>query len=422
MNILSLFDGISTGRFCLEECGIKVDNYIASEVDKYAIQVSKANWNDIKHIGDVRGIVITYSELLGITYMRNIISGERYSFKGKIDLIIAGSPCQGFSFAGKQLNFDDPRSALLFEFVDLLNDIRKHNPDVKFFLENVMMKQQFQDVISNLLSVKPIKLNSALVSAQNRKRLYWTNIPYFGAPEDRGILLKDILEDGSDTVLKWQNSKDGAVHSNTKSAALHAAPPSHGIRKSQQVLIPFVNQNGVQREVIKSTCIDANYFKGMDNHAQRTLIMGMAIRERYDENGKVVQGFEFNGEEKANSLTTVEKDSMIVKQINPALDAAGKQPYMQDRVYDVTGKSVALTAEFGGRLNAGVQNPNGYVYRKLTLTECERLQGMPDFYVQRITASGKPISATQAYKALGNGWQGDTITYLFQPLADADIL
>ena len=175
MNVLSLFDGMSCGRIALDRAGIKVDNYFASEIDKYAISVSKHNYPDIKHIGDVTQV--------------------KASDLPKIDLIIGGSPCQGFSFAGKQLNFNDPRSVLFFEFVRILKEIREYNPNVLFLLENVKMKKEYQDVISEQMGVEPIKINSALVSAQNRERLYWSNITV-SPLADKGILLKHIVEDG----------------------------------------------------------------------------------------------------------------------------------------------------------------------------------------------------------------------------------
>lgn len=170
MNVLSLFDGISCGRVALEKAGIIVDKYYASEIDQYAIWISSKNYPDIEQIGDVTNI-----------------KGNKY--KG-IDLLIGGSPCQGFSFAGKQLNFIDPRSRLFFEYVRVLEEV---NP--KFFLlENVKMKQEYQDTITRYLGVKPIEINSALVSAQNRKRLYWTNIPNVTQPEDKKLMLKHIVE------------------------------------------------------------------------------------------------------------------------------------------------------------------------------------------------------------------------------------
>jgi site-specific DNA-cytosine methylase len=177
MNILSLFDGISAGRVALERAGIKVDNYYASEVDKYAIQVSTKNYPDIKQLGDVtkwREWDIDWSS---------------------IDLVIGGSPCQGFSFAGKQLNFEDPRSKLFFDYVDICHRVADENPKMKFFLENVRMKKEYQDVISGYMGIEPIMINSSLVSAQNRVRFYWTNIPNITQPKDKGIVLSDIIEE-----------------------------------------------------------------------------------------------------------------------------------------------------------------------------------------------------------------------------------
>jgi site-specific DNA-cytosine methylase len=176
MNILSLFDGISCGRVALERAGIKVDKYYASEIDKYAIQVSQKNYPDTIQIGDVTKVDVSQLD--------------------KIDLLIGGSPCQGFSFAGKQLNFEDPRSKLFFEYVRILNDIKKTNPNVKFLLENVKMKKEYQDIISGLLGVKPVNINSKLVSAQLRNRFYWTNIGEISQPEDKNIKLQDILTSG----------------------------------------------------------------------------------------------------------------------------------------------------------------------------------------------------------------------------------
>lgn len=171
MNILSLFDGMSCGQIALNRAGIKYDNYFASEIDKHAIKVTMANYPDTKQIGDVTQV--------------------KGADLPKIDLLIGGSPCQGFSFAGKQLNFNDPRSKLFFEYVRLL---RECNPKY-FLLENVKMKKEYQDIISEHLGVEPIFINSALVSAQNRKRLYWTNIPINTMPEDKGLTLKDIISD-----------------------------------------------------------------------------------------------------------------------------------------------------------------------------------------------------------------------------------
>lgn len=197
MKVLSLFDGISCGMVALERAGIPVDAYYASEIDKNAIAISQKNYPNIIRLGDVtkwREWDIPWAE---------------------IDLLIGGSPCQGFSFAGKQLNFNDPRSKLFFEFVDILNHIRKHNPNVKFLLENVKMKAEWQDAISGYLGVKPIRINSALVSAANRDRLYWANFDV-EMPDDKGITFDDINQHSTDwlsdtyidKVSKWKAQQD----------------------------------------------------------------------------------------------------------------------------------------------------------------------------------------------------------------------
>jgi len=175
INVLSLFDGSSCGQVALARSGIRVNNYFASEIDPYAEKITHKNHPKTVSVGDVCFV--------------NGISLPN------IDLILAGSPCQGFSFAGKQLAFDDPRSALFFEFVRVLDECRRYNPNVKFLLENVRMKQECQDVISDYLGVKPVAINSSLVSAQNRYRLYWANWD-ITQPTDKGILLKDVLVEG----------------------------------------------------------------------------------------------------------------------------------------------------------------------------------------------------------------------------------
>lgn len=175
INVLSLFDGMSCGRIALERANIPVRNYYSSEIDKYAIKVADKNYpQDVENrLGDVTAIDATNTEA------------------PTIDLLIGGSPCQGFSFAGKQLNFDDPRSMLFFEFTRLL----KETSAKYFLLENVGMKKDYQDVISEYLGVQPIVINSELVSAQNRLRLYWTNIPGVTQPTRVNTTFGDILED-----------------------------------------------------------------------------------------------------------------------------------------------------------------------------------------------------------------------------------
>lgn len=338
-NVISLFDGMSCAMIALQRLGIKPDNYFASEIDKYAIQVSKANWCGIIHIGDVTKV----------TYFEGVLYTEfgNYTVSFANGLICGGSPCQGFSFAGKQLNFEDPRSKLFFEFVRIYEEIKAEHPDVKVFLENVVMKKEYQAVISEKLELQPVLINSALVSAQNRKRLYWTNIPFQGQPADRGIFIRDILENNCE---------------NARGAALRTWPRY---------------PNGELR------------------------IKRLEVRKDY----------------KSNALLTGTRTDYLVygkniRQINPSKLAAGKQPYMQDRVYHINYKSVAVTKEFGSRLKVGESMED---YRELTVIEGERLQSVPDGYTSC-------ISENQSWSVLGNGWNVDTIVHLFEPLLWIDIL
>lgn len=170
MNILSLFDGMSCGQIALNKNNIKYENYFASEIDKHAIKVTQHNYPDTIQLGDV-----------------SHITGDDLPH---IDLLMGGTPCQGFSYAGKMLNFEDDRSKLFFDYVRLLEKLKP----TYFLLENVVMKQEYQDVITKYLGVEPIPFNSRLLSAQNRPRLYWTNIPNVTIPSDKGIKLIDIME------------------------------------------------------------------------------------------------------------------------------------------------------------------------------------------------------------------------------------
>ena len=201
MNVLSCFDGMSCGQLALERAGIPVHKYWSSEIDQHAMKVTKKNFPDTIQMGNICNIM---------------------EFNSPIDLIMGGSPCQGFSFAGKQLAFDDPRSALFFEFVRILKEC---NPKY-FLLENVKMKKEFLDIITQQVGAEPILINSALVSAQNRQRYYWTNIPGVEQPENRGIVLRDILETNpdsytlmSDKFSKRQEGRSCLVDMNKEKAS-----------------------------------------------------------------------------------------------------------------------------------------------------------------------------------------------------------
>lgn len=307
ITVLSTFDGMACGMIALQRAGIKVKAYYASEIDKPAMKVAKHNWPEIIHIGDVTKV--HYAE--GWLFTEN---GEFYV--GKVDLLIGGSPCQGFSFAGKQLNFEDPRSKLFFEYVRL----REETGCEYFFLENVVMKQEFQDVISNLLNCKPIFINSELVSAQQRKRLYWTNIPFYGLPKDKGILLKHILEYEvkedyllSDKAIDYMGRKVKGGRSHWDFAHHHDSDNP------------------------KSSCIVANTYKGVPY----------------------------------NVLITEEALSRIIR-----------KKYSQPRIYpEKTG--TINTKNNSGQLSVDSGTtliPVGKYLRRLTEIECERLQTVDDNY------------------------------------------
>ena len=179
MIVLSMFDGISCGQLALNKLGFDIEKYYSYEIDKNAIRITNKNYPNTIQLGDVENITI-----------------DTIKNMEKIDLLLAGSPCQGFSRAGLGLNFEDPRSKLFFKFVEVLNWIKEYNnKDVKFLLENVKMKKEWQDTITKYTGVEPIEINSKLVSAQNRPRLYWNNIKGVTIPADKNIKLIDILED-----------------------------------------------------------------------------------------------------------------------------------------------------------------------------------------------------------------------------------
>lgn len=189
MNVLSLYDGMSCGQIALRRIGIPVKKYYASEIDKHAIKVTQCNYPDTIQIGDVRNV-----------------DGRKYN----IDLLLGGSPCQGFSFAGRQLNFEDPRSKLFFEYVRIL---KESNPKY-FILENVKMKQEYQDVITDMLGVQPVELNSKDFSAQDRKRLFWSNIKFDRTRSNNPMTVEDILESEVDSKYVINPSKSVTILEN----------------------------------------------------------------------------------------------------------------------------------------------------------------------------------------------------------------
>ncbi len=390
MNVLSLFDGMACGRIALEKAGIHVDKYFSSEIDKYAMQIAKKNYPDIIHVGDVQDVM--YPE----------------TFDGhKIDLIIGGSPCQGFSFAGQRLNFDDPRSKLFFEYARLVKECKPKY----FLLENVRMKQESQDVITEMLGVEPVAINSRLVSAQNRYRLYWTNIPFEGQPEDKGLLLRDILEYDPDnyTIMSdkftTRNKDAGCLVDATKLKASNLSAMEY-VKNGRQgdyiacdtdgkptenglILVGHAKLNG--HDCIKrvyhpdgkaptlNACTGGNREPKVACGASRGryLVEGKRMDGKMKTSGLTTQMLEVRSDDKTNTLTTVLKDNLVTE----GLEKGSRQP-----IQECIGK-----------------------WRKLTPLECERLQTVPDGYTEG-------VSNTQRYKMLGNGWTADVIAHIFRGL------
>ena len=342
MNVLSLFDGMSCGRIALNRLGIKVDNYYASEIDKYAIQVSQANYPDIIQVGDV-------TELDTSTLP-------------KIDLIMGGSPCQGFSFAGKQLAFDDPRSALFFEFVRCVEELKPKY----FLLENVRMKKEYLDVISEYMGVEPICINSALLSAQNRVRFYWTNIPGIEQPEQRGIVLRDILE-----TKEVEGLSDKAIDYMNRSSDKWS-----GGKTRKDIYIKHESEKGM--------CLTANMHKGVP--------YGVIAVDKQNKQLTIKEATK-------KGYTTIEDGDCFDMTFPKSKTRRGRN--MKD-------KSNCLTAANYDYMRYEHSDEDKEVYwRKLTPVECERLQTVPDNYTNH-------VSNTQRYKMLGNGWTIEVIAHILK--------
>lgn len=243
MKVLSLFDGLSCGRLALERAGIEVEEYYASEIDKYASTVSKKNWPDIIPIGDVTQV----------SYKDGVLHTQFGSYETDIDMVIGGSPCQSFSVAGNQEGFEG-KSGLFYEWVRILREV---NPKY-FLLENVCMKKEWENVITQEVGVAPIMINSALVSAQSRKRLYWTNIEGVTQPQDKGILLKDVLQENVGTEFFYSEKAISYLDRNKINKRFANYSDS---RKSCCLVANFCKSlpYNVYVDKEKSYCLTANY-------------------------------------------------------------------------------------------------------------------------------------------------------------------
>lgn len=408
MIVLSLFDGISSGYEALRRAGIPVTKYFASEIDKYAITASKNAYDGITYVGDVTKVTI---ESLGCVP----------------DLIIGGSPCQGFSLAGRRLNFEDPRSKLFFDFVRLLNEARKLNPDVLFMLENVIMKRWEKDTISEYLGVEPVEIDGGLVSAQGRRRYFWSNIKtkkhgFFGGeytdipqPKDLGIGLTDILDEVVDS--KYLLSKEAIArierHSYSKAKVNPIKTGTINTKNnsgqlsvdSGTTLVGVVNDRGSLRQVTQSTCIDSNYMKGMDNHGQRTLaVVVHNMMGRTSKNGNGGSGHLTRPGKKAYRVDASKVQAVEFLTNNPS----GYSKHQQYRV-NTGKKSRSIPAQDNARFTNTLVHGT---IRRLTPEEVCRLFTLPSNFFK--DKDGKNvISESQQYKCLGNGWIVDVVAHIF---------
>lgn len=410
-NVLSLFDGISCGQQALNRTGIKYKNYYASEIDQHAIKVTQHNFPNTIQLGSV--VDIDTSTL------------------PKIDLLLGGSPCQSFSFAGKRKGMStkcnleiltlehylelksegyefEGQSYLFWEYMRILKEV---NPTY-FLLENVMMGDKWEKILSKAIGVNPIMINSALVSAQNRKRLYWSNIglkpqglfgylePTIQQPKDKGILLKDILEQDVNEKYFLSNKRINTIQKSDRSVPyIDNKTSKFGCLLSAYHKIPTDGQYIVHNTMPRSS-------KTVD-------VKCAAMRGRNPENPKsresglhTEQMIEERVDNKTNCLTSVQKDNLII-QINTSKESGGKQPYQQNRVYGTEGISSALMAQMSCGTHAIKHQKT---IRRLTPIECCRLQTVQDNY---FIHEGKYIvSETQIYKQLGNGWTIDVICHI----------
>lgn len=371
---------MSCGQIALRELGVPIDRYYASEIDKHAIAQTQLNFPETIQLGDVE------------KWREWDIEWE------EIDLLLAGSPCQGFSLAGKMLGHDDPRSRLYWVFLDILHHVQKINPSVKYLLENVRMRPADEARINESLGIRPVVINSALVSAQNRVRLYWSNIRTksegiwgelltdIPQPADRGIYIGDILDDEVDEKYYMRNLSinEEAI----ESIATTQEGKTSDVVKLDKKLKPKAQQD-------KASCLTAGGHSG-GNHSDMDILY---IRDPWlrknlrtpSDKANALLSCSYKGD-RANGMSVVpgtwrtHKDGQGFRST-----AGGKAPCIPARARnDGSGQPVAKI---------------GCMLRRLTPTECSRLQTIPDWYKWG-------CSDTQAYKMLGNGWTVEVIKHI----------
>lgn len=384
MNVLSLFNGMSFGRMALDTLGLPVENYYSAEIDKYANKAAQALFPDTIQLGDV-------------TKWR-----EWNVDWASIDLVTGGFPCQAWSMAGKQLGDKDERGMLFWTMLDIMKHVRYHNPKADFLIENVKMKKEFEEYITThtenaLGKVHKILINSALVSAQNRNRYYWTSFPV-EQPEDKGILLKDIIEHGGDYTIM----SDKFVNRQKGRKCLRDDLNGKAVNLSSMEYV----KNGRQGDYIKCGSM-----------IERKINPATGKRDDYNPGLKTTQRIEIRGDEKTGTLTTVQKDDLVVN-INDYSGRSKENILKNSKA--INQKSVALcgNSNITGSGVTPIDLGDKCHYRKLTPRECMRLQTVPEHHIDTLLNAG--ISNTQLYKMAGNGWTHDVIVHIFSYIRNRD--
>ena len=400
MKILSLFDGMACGALAMQAAGIEIDKYIAYEIDKYAIQTAQHNFPFIEERGDV--FKADFKEYAGFDYL------------------IGGSPCTYWSIAQTK-NRETVASGMGWElFSQYVRALHEAKPRFFLYENNKSMSAAIRASITETFGFEPILINSALVSAQNRQRLYWCGIrqadgTYKKAdiqqPADRGILLKDILETNVVTWLEkaytYTTRCQGAIIENTLEKHQHTmvAEPICVNSKSGRAGVEGL-QPSLQDRVYGTNGKCATLTTCQGGHREPRVFERIADpvcvvqRGRYDESGKVYQHYEAQPTGKTNNLTTVSKDNLIAEPVCVAQRGRYDAP-----IYEV--KDGFITVK-GNKYPIKVVD-GFYIIRKLTMRECMRLQTVPEWYEW-------PVSKSQAYKMLGNGWTVEVIAHLLRGL------
>lgn len=431
LRVLSLFDGMSCGQIALRDLGFPIEVYYASEIDKFAIQQTQLNFPDTVQLGDVRNIDV-----------------DKLCENGAIDMLIGGSPCQSFSFAGKRVGMKtteneeiytlerylhlkqegfefEGQSYLFWEYMRILTELRGYNPNILFLLENVEMGKKWERVLSDAIGIRGVHINSALVSAQNRRRIYWTNIrvghsglfsePYSDIPQpaDRGILIRDILEKEvderyflSDKMLSWLKG-----HSDKNNIKMTLLGEDDTVRDGNLLCITEATKKGYV-EIRIGEAFDMTQPNSKTRRGRKMSSKCHCLTTRSADSYLVFEGMSGNShlqnnltdvDGKANSFLATSGKGAWSNGMTIIRVDGNKSSSQPNRIYSDRGKSPNIgSAHFSNTINIA----NGFRIRRITPTECARLQTIPEWYKWE-------CSETQQYRMLGNGWTVEVIKHIF---------